>query len=107
MKNNLKTANTKKFISVSIESDGDSDNTFAKLSNGANLGLVQSIDWSCKVGELARCQITTLLTKAQLSALMEDSIIRYRLIDKEKQDRLIQERSSCNMYPNDTLALLK
>lgn len=81
-------AKKSKDLSISVSSKGLSDNTYVTLSNGMNLGKVQSVDWSCKVGELAKCQITTILTKAQLAVLMEDSIIRYRLIDEVENDKI-------------------
>lgn len=69
---------------VKVKSGGVSLDTDVQLSNGMSLGGVKTIKWKCGAGEVATCEIETVLTKAELAALMEDTTIRYRLIDADE-----------------------
>ena len=60
---------------ITIKSDGDAGNTQVILPGGKHLGLVQSITWTIKVGELSTCTIVTVLPKTDLKVLPEHTTV--------------------------------
>lgn len=50
-----------------------------RLSTGHDLGGVQAVTYSLRVGELARCTIETVLTPAELTVLLRDVEVRVKL----------------------------
>lgn len=63
---------------VRIESNGTSEMTRIRLSDGRSLGLIQRADWSMEVGSYGRLTIETLAAPADLTALLKDTTILVR-----------------------------
>ncbi len=61
--------------------DGTPANTHVSLEDGTELGTVQGISWKLQVGELATCNIETVLTPARLQALQEQTHMTFSLDD--------------------------
>jgi hypothetical protein len=58
-------------IKLVIKSDGLSTNTHLCLSNGEKLEQVESVHWSIKVGEAAKCVLTMAAIPVELETDME------------------------------------
>ncbi len=62
--------------------DGSPKNTHISLADGTELGTVQAITWTISVGQLATCDISTILTTAQLKALQSQTQVKFNLDDE-------------------------
>lgn len=64
----------KKFKNIKILSkNGRPGDTNVTLSDGTNLGLVQSINWSIELGGLSKCKIETIMSPAELISLQQNT----------------------------------
>lgn len=67
------------YLSVSTKGGGRPGDTIIRLSNGHQLGGVQAIHWTIEVGGPARCIVETILTPAELTVLLDDTVVEVRL----------------------------
>jgi hypothetical protein len=65
-----------------VTSDGNPVNSHIRLSDGTNLGLVQSVKWELSVNGYSKCVVETIASPAELATLMRDTTVVVRLQDK-------------------------
>lgn len=79
--NEAATQNGNAFIMIDSAADGRPSTTHIRLSNGQDLGLVQSVTWSLGLGEAAKCVVETIAAPAEVKALMENTTVKVILRD--------------------------
>ena len=68
----------KEFISIVATGGARPYETQLVMSNGKNLGCVQSATWSLSVGDYARLNIETIAAPAELKAFLRDTTLHVR-----------------------------
>jgi hypothetical protein len=63
---------------ITITSNGTPELTKIALSDGRDLGLIQSATWTLSIGEYASCHIETIASPAELKVWLKDTSISVR-----------------------------
>ncbi len=67
--------NNEKRLSVKIDGIGSSDVNI-KLNTGENLGLIQSLDLNCSIGNFNTVKLTSILEKAEVDILQKNTELK-------------------------------
>ncbi len=64
---------------IKIISDGKPANTRVFIEDGPDMGLVQEVQWECKVGELATCRVQSIFALSELEVLQKNTEMVFTL----------------------------
>lgn len=63
---------------LSVASNGTATGTTINLSDGHQLGIVQSVEWSIETGGISKCKVTVLASPGNLQTSLKDTTILVR-----------------------------